>query len=42
MAKAIEIAVAGETWTIGARGELTIHEASGQRVVLEPAEEVVQ
>lgn len=42
LARAIEITVAGETWIIGARGELTIHEASGQRVVLEPAEGVVQ
>lgn len=40
--KAIEITVAGETWIIGARGELTIREASGQRVVLEAAEGVVQ
>lgn len=42
LASAIEITVAGETWIIGARGELTIHEANGQRVVLEPAEGVVQ
>ena len=38
LTKAVEITVASETWTIGARGELTIHEASGQRIVLEPAE----
>lgn len=42
LTRAIEITVAGETWIIGARGELTIHEADGQRVVLEPAEGVVQ
>ena len=42
VAKAIEITVAGETWIIGTRGELTIHETSGQRVVLEPAEAVIQ
>ncbi len=42
LARAIEITVAGETWIIGPQGELTIHEANGQRVVLEPAEGVVQ
>lgn len=42
LTRAIEITVAGETWIIGARGELTIQDASGQRVVLEPAEDVVQ
>ena len=36
LARAIEITVAGKTWIIGARGEPTIHEANGQRVVLEP------
>lgn len=41
-AKAIEITVGAETWIIGPRGELTIQEESGQRVVLEPAGEVVQ
>ncbi len=42
LAGAIEITVAGETWIIGPHGELTIREANGQRVVLEPAEGVVQ
>jgi hypothetical protein len=42
LARAIEITVAGETWIIGARGELTIHEANGRHVVLEPAEGVVE
>lgn len=42
LTRAIEITVASETWIIGARGELTIHEASGERVVLEPAEGSVQ
>ena len=42
LARAIEITVAGETWIIGGRGEMTIHEANGQRVVLEPAEGVVR
>ena len=41
LARAIEITVAGETWVIGARGELTIYEGNGQRLVLEPAEGVV-
>jgi hypothetical protein len=35
---ATELDVAGEIWTIGATGDLTIHEANGQRLVLEPAE----
>ena len=42
LAKGIEITVAGERWIIGAHGELTINEANGQRVVLEPAEGVVR
>ena len=42
LARGIHITVAGETWIIGAHGELTINEANGQRVVLEPAEGVVQ
>lgn len=42
LSRAIEITVAGETWIIGAHGELTIQQASGERIVLEPAEGVVQ
>jgi hypothetical protein len=42
LARATEITVPGETWIIDARGELIINEASGERVVLEPAEGVVQ
>ena len=42
LARAMEITVAGETWTIAASGELIIHKGNGQRVVLEPAEGVVE
>ncbi len=42
LASGIEITVAGETWIIGAGGELTIRQVSGQYIVLEPAEGVVQ
>lgn len=42
LASVSEISVGNEIWTIGVNGELTIHEASGQRVLLERAEGVVQ
>lgn len=34
-----EIRIAGETWTISASGELTIHR-DGQRLVLKPTEQL--
>lgn len=42
LASGIEITVAGESWVIGVRGELTIHQSNGQRLVLEVAEGVLQ
>jgi len=41
-ARVIAITVGNEIWTIAASGELTIRQVTGQRVVLEPAEGVVQ
>lgn len=42
LARATELTVGGETWTISANGILTIHGVAGQRVVLEPADGVIE